>query len=162
MKPTLFSDLRDKYIEELATIYASDSTPEMIDEAKRDIVDSVSVDAGHKLYLLEHGFVIYSYWVDTVWIAHLYVEPEYRKTGLASNMLDDIQKLEGYPLALYCHQNNIKAQAFYEKIGFTKPRLAPNYNFDNNKFNDYILYRRDNITNGFIADLENEYKKSQL
>lgn len=158
MKPTLFTDLRDQYIEELAKVYASNNTEDAIEDAKESLCNDISVDCGNKLYLTEQGFAIYCYWVDCVWISHLYIAPEYRKKGYAENMIDEIQKSEGYPVALYCHKNNTNAQTFYERIGFRKPKLTPNYNFDNNKFDEYILYRRDNIPNGFIADIETTYR----
>ena len=51
-------------------------------------------------------------------VDHLYVEPALQKRGIGSALLDHAKRLCPGGLALYTHQRNVRARAFYERRGF--------------------------------------------
>lgn len=68
------------------------------------------------------GFVAYNYQDEELFISALYVIPEMRNRGIASELLQrippKIQNGVRLPEIVYCYSDNQIALAFYEKQGF--------------------------------------------
>jgi len=59
------------------------------------------------------GFVAYS----ADWLNHLYVAPEYWRSGVGSQLLSEV-KAASVCLQLWTFQDNTRARAFYARHGF--------------------------------------------
>ena len=84
-------------------------------EAKRRLED------GHIFYyLFDHKGVVGHVWIDDNYIYNVFVHPR-RLDGVSNLFLKAVMSLEGKEeYNLYCDEWNIKAQKFFEKVGFTK------------------------------------------
>ena len=51
------------------------------------------------------------------WVAHLYLDPDRRRSGVGAQLLEDAKQRHDQ-LELWCFQQNWPARAFYEKNGF--------------------------------------------
>jgi ribosomal protein S18 acetylase RimI-like enzyme len=51
------------------------------------------------------------------WIDHLYVDPDFHRTGIGSSLVRLAQK-EQAELRLYTFQSNMRGRFFYESLGF--------------------------------------------
>jgi GNAT superfamily N-acetyltransferase len=52
------------------------------------------------------------------WIDQLYVDPEWLRQGLGSQLVDLAKELRPHGLQLWCFQSNARARHFYEGCGF--------------------------------------------
>lgn len=57
--------------------------------------------------------------LDTPWIRHFAVFPEWQRRGIGSALLRSARELSPRELRLFTFQRNDSARAFYEKHGFT-------------------------------------------
>jgi ribosomal-protein-alanine N-acetyltransferase len=62
------------------------------------------------------------------WITTIGVLPQYRRSGIATVLLDACEQALGYPLIRLCvHVNNEQAINLYRKLGYQKVDLWPRY-----------------------------------
>lgn len=72
------------------------------------------------------AYVIYQAVLDEAEIVSIFVKPDYRRKGLASNLLKTIQK-KYTSIFLEVNEKNYTAVNLYKKLGFVTYRLRPNY-----------------------------------
>ena len=111
-------DLHLPYIEEaIANQMKEMRWPGMWDllEARRRLED------GHKfIYLRDHKGVIAHLWIGNNYIYNVFVHPR-RLSGVSKLFLKSAMSLDGKKeYRLYCDEWNIRAQNFFEKVGFVK------------------------------------------
>jgi len=84
-------------------------------EAKRRLED------GHKFfYLFDHKGVLGHMWIDDNYIYNVFMHPR-RLDGVSKLFLKAVMSLDGKEeYNLYCDEWNIKAQKYFEGVGFTK------------------------------------------
>ncbi|HET7488469.1 MAG TPA: GNAT family N-acetyltransferase [Acidimicrobiales bacterium] len=52
------------------------------------------------------------------WIGHLYVDPDFARQGIGTQLVDLAKRLRPGGLQLWAFQSNVPAQRFYEQHGF--------------------------------------------
>ncbi len=65
---------------------------------------------------------VYTPFFEKFHVAHLAVEPEYRREGIGRELMERIVP-EGADISVHLNQENPKTLRFYEKLGFTKTHL---------------------------------------
>lgn len=83
----------------------------------------------YEVNLEKVGFLDYSFYYERVEINYIFVKDEYRKNGIASNLLKyliDAYK-DSYNITLEVSKNNIAAINLYEKNGFNIVATRKNY-----------------------------------
>jgi ribosomal protein S18 acetylase RimI-like enzyme len=60
------------------------------------------------------GFIAF----DAAWIHHLYIDPDYLRRGLGTQLLEKALE-QGRTLKLYTFRDNTAARSFYEMSGFS-------------------------------------------
>ena len=87
--------------------------------------------SGCKIIMSENGFIVYRIAVDEAEIITIGVNPDFRRSGIASVMIGIIEKNlknQGVKkLFLEVALNNIPAQKLYENCGFKTIGLRPKY-----------------------------------
>ena len=87
--------------------------------------------SGCEIIMSENGFIVYRIVMDEAEIITIGVNPEFRRTGIASAMIGIIEKTiknQGVKkLFLEVASNNIPAQKLYEICGFKTVGLRPKY-----------------------------------
>ena len=94
------------------------------------------------------GFINYSIMYDRAELNYIYVEKEYRKYGIATELMnffiDDIIKNKCKNITLEVAENNIPGIELYKKFGFSEVAKRKNYYKDS----DGILMMKELINNG--------------
>jgi ribosomal protein S18 acetylase RimI-like enzyme len=62
------------------------------------------------------GFI--SVWKEDSFIHHLYVDREYKRQGIGTNLLQAIMEKINFPVRLKCLEQNVSALDYYHKRGF--------------------------------------------
>ena len=77
------------------------------------------------------GFVCYSRMYETIDILYIVVDPNYRRKGIASSLIEELYKIDGIKhVMLEVSKENTGAIEFYKKQGFNILREIKNY-YDN-------------------------------
>ena len=88
-------------------------------------------NSGCEIIMSENGFIVYRIAVDEAEIITIGVNPEMRRTGIASAMIGIIEKTiknQGVKkIFLEVASNNIAAQKLYKNCGFSVIGLRPKY-----------------------------------
>lgn len=88
----------------------------------------------------EHGFLIYSPFQEGLYIEEIYVHPDFRKTGVASQMADQVVKLaKEKNLSILYGSVCPAAKGSNESL---KVLLAYGFRLDSSA-NNFILFRKD-------------------
>ena len=87
--------------------------------------------SGCEIIMSENGFIVYQIAVDEAEIITIGVNPDFRRSGIASAMIGIIEKNLKNPgvkkLFLEVASTNIPAQKLYENSGFKVVGLRPKY-----------------------------------
>lgn len=87
--------------------------------------------SGCEIIMSENGFIVYRIAVDEAEIITIGVNPDFRRSGIASAMIGIIEKNlknQGVKkLFLEVASTNIPAQKLYENCGFNQVGLRPKY-----------------------------------
>jgi ribosomal-protein-alanine N-acetyltransferase len=101
------------------------------------------------------GYVVCSRY-DTVWhIMNVAVDPDERRTGVATALLTELLRRVGDPQARYTlevRQSNTGAIALYEQLGFRTAGLRRRYYQDNGE-DALIMWRTPATLNGSLEDI---------
>ena len=88
-------------------------------------------NSGCEIIMSENGFIVYRIAVDEAEIITIGVNPDFRRNGIASAMIEIIEKNlknQGVKkLFLEVASNNMPAQKLYENMGFKTVGLRPKY-----------------------------------
>jgi ribosomal-protein-alanine N-acetyltransferase len=103
------------------------------------------------------GYVVCSRY-DTVWhIMNVAVDPDERRTGVATALLGELLERVGDPQArftLEVRESNIAAIALYESFGFRTAGMRRRYYQDNGE-DAHIMWRTPATLNGSLEDIPN-------
>ena len=87
--------------------------------------------SGCEIIMSENGFIVYRIVCDEAEIITIGVNPDFRRSGIASAMIGIIEKNLMYQhvkkIFLEVASNNIPAQKLYENCGFKTVGLRPKY-----------------------------------
>ena len=80
-------------------------------------------------YILDKlvGFIIFKKLYETIDILYVVVEPDYRKKGIGSKLLNEIIKMEGKHIMLEVNTKNIAAINIYKRNNFKIINTRKNY-----------------------------------
>jgi ribosomal-protein-alanine N-acetyltransferase len=101
--------------------------------AKPSSISLGAVDADEEFVLV--GYLIISRYVDAWHVMNVAVDPDYRRRGVATTMLDELFRLtegdgrRGYTLEV--RVSNASAIALYERVGFHATGIRRGYYTDN-------------------------------
>ena len=85
--------------------------------SKKGIEHYLSI--GYEYYSLNGvGLLVVKEQKDSLYIDKLYIQPEFRRKGIASNVFNCLIKTRKKPLALNVNKNNLPAVSCYLKNGF--------------------------------------------
>ena len=73
------------------------------------------------------GIIVYDLLYDRVEIEYIIVDEEYRKRGIGSKLLEEIEKNNIQNITLEVRESNIEAINFYKKNGFRIETIRKNY-----------------------------------
>ncbi len=103
------------------------------------------------------GYLVCSRY-DTVWhIMNVAVDPDVRRTGVATALLTELMERVGDPRARYTlevRQSNDPAIALYERFGFQVAGMRRRYYQDNGE-DAHIMWRTPATLNGSLDDVPN-------
>jgi [ribosomal protein S18]-alanine N-acetyltransferase len=101
------------------------------------------------------GYLVCSRY-DTVWhIMNVAVDPDERRTGVATGLLSALLERvddEGARYTLEVRESNLAAIALYERFGFRKAGMRRRYYQDNGE-DALIMWRTPATLNGSLADI---------
>ncbi len=89
------------------------------------------------------GYIVATLWRDLITIVSLAVTPERRQEGVATALLESVEKEcmdKAQRIELQVRVSNKPAIALYEKMGFEKADLIPHYYRDGE--DAYLFYKR--------------------
>ena len=74
-----------------------------------------------------NGIIVYNLFYDRIEIEYIIVPKEYRKQGIGSKLLSEIEKEKINNITLEVRESNIAAINFYKKNGYKKEAIRKNY-----------------------------------
>ena len=74
-----------------------------------------------------NGIMVYNLFYDRIEIEYIIVLEEYRKNGIGSKLLSEIEKENINNITLEVRESNITAISFYEKNGYKIEAIRKNY-----------------------------------
>lgn len=77
-----------------------------------------------------NGIIVYNLFYDRIEIEYIIVPEEYRKKGIGSKLLSQIEKEKINNITLEVRESNIEAINFYKKNGYKIEAIRKNY-YDN-------------------------------
>ena len=78
-----------------------------------------------------------SIWQQDIFLHHLYVSPQFQRSGVGRSLLQRCVEEFGLPMSLKCIKSNIDACRFYEKLGWQPKGEADDSD------GRYVLYVRE-------------------
>lgn len=85
-----------------------------------------------------NGIIVYNLFYDRIEIEYIIVPKEYRKKGIGSNLLSEIEKENINNITLEVRESNVTAINFYKKNGYKIEATRKNY-YDNE--NGYLMMK---------------------
>lgn len=73
------------------------------------------------------GIIVYDLLYDRIEIEYIIVQDEYRKQGIGSKLLNEVEKISVKNITLEVRESNIAAINFYKKNGFKISTIRKNY-----------------------------------